>query len=270
MAIVQLDLDTAEELANRAMREARGSGLPAIEASALNMLAHRAAIRGDLDRAATLEEDADARYRTLGSGVAHPGERTARARIEHRRGTFDRARTLFADGLAYFRTVAGDLHWIAEVLDNLGDLDCDQGNFQGAAANYAEALADWQAIGDIWGVADALTGFAQLAEGVGQPEQGARLLGAADALYEQAGIPLPPHDRINYPKTVAAIRSQLGADAYAHVYGAGRSLTMEQAVAAALALADHVATATADSTVDPQKTEGAEDNPYSDTYTESG
>jgi predicted ATPase/transcriptional regulator with XRE-family HTH domain len=240
MAAVQSDLDAAERAATKAAAEARAAEVPIIEARAAYLLAHIAAIRGDLDRAATLVEKADRQYGPLGPDTLSPGDSTMRARIEHRRGNGDRARILFAEALAYLRTEAGDLHWIADVLDSLGDLACDQGDVVGAIANYGEALAAWQALGDLWGIADALTGFADVAVRVGQPGRAAQLLGAADALYEQVGIAVPPHDRITYPKTVDAIRTQLGPDAFAAAHSAGRALTMEEAVAEATALADEV------------------------------
>ena len=135
----------------------------------------------------------------------------------------------------------GDLHWIADVLDSLGDLDCDQGDMVGAIAYYGEALAAWRALGDIWGIADALTGFADVAVRVGQPERAAQLLGAADAVYAQVGIAVPPYMIvITYPKTVDAIRTQLDPGAFAAAHNSGRVLTMEEAVAEAMALADEV------------------------------
>ena len=240
MAIVQSDLDAAEQAASTAATVARASDVPIIEAQAAYELAHIAAIRGDLDRAARLVEEADRQYGPLGPGTLRPGDSTLWARIEHRRGNGDRARILFEEILAYLRTEAGDLHWIAEVLDNLGDLACDQGDVVRAIANYGEALTAWQALGDIWGVADALTGFADVAGEVGQPDRAAQLLGAADRFYEQVGIALPPHDRINYPKTLEATRTQLGAAAFAAAHSAGRAFTMEEAVAEATALADEV------------------------------
>jgi predicted ATPase len=240
MATVQADLGAAEHAATAAATEARATDASIIGARAGYHLAHIATIRGDLDRAATLMEEANRQYGPLGPGTLTPGDFTLRARIEHRRGNLDRARDLFTENLAYFRTDVGDLHWIAEVLDNLGDLACDQGDVVRAVANYGEALAHWQALGDIWGVADALTGFADVAVRVGQVDRAGKILGAADALYEQVGIGLPPHDRINYPKTQEAIRTQLGATAFAAAHGTGRALTLEEVVAEATALTDEI------------------------------
>jgi non-specific serine/threonine protein kinase len=242
VATVQSDLDAAEQAALQAVTEAHAAQAPAMEALAINHLAHVVAIRGDMDRAAALAEDADKRFALLGTDDRSPGERTIRARIEHRRGNRDHARILFEEILAYLQTEVGDLHWIAEVHTNLGDLDCDQGDVGSGVTHYMEALAGWQGLDDVWGIADALTGFAEVAMRVGQPVRAAHLLGAADAFYAQVGIGLPPHDRINYPKTLEAIRTQLGAAAFAAAHGAGGALTLEEAVADATALADEIKT----------------------------
>lgn len=145
---------------------------------------------------------------------------------------------MFAEVLDYARTTAGDRHWLAEIVVNLGDLDCNEGDAASAVAHYAEGLAEWVSLGDIWGVADALTGFAHAAQLLGQPTRAARLLGAADQFYEQVGIPSPPHDRIDYPAVMAETRAALGKDAFATAYNEGRTLTRDEAVAETSALTE--------------------------------
>jgi hypothetical protein len=66
------------------------------------------------------------------------------------------------------------------------------------------------------------------------PDRAARLWGAAEALRERLGAPLPPNDRAEYERDVAAVRQALGAERFAIAWVAGRSLTEEQAIAYAL------------------------------------
>ena len=54
-----------------------------------------------------------------------------------------------------------------------------------------------------------MLGFAAVATGIGQAARGAQLLGAAEGLYEQLGVALPPFDRDNYGKTVSITRAAL-------------------------------------------------------------
>src|SRR5262245_65430993 len=81
----------------------------------------------------------------------------------------------------------------------------------------------------------ALEGLAGVAVTQGLAEQGARLFGASEALRESMGWPLPPVSRADYERDVAAARAQLDEAAFAEEWAAGRALTLEQAIAEALA-----------------------------------
>jgi DNA-binding CsgD family transcriptional regulator len=59
-----------------------------------------------------------------------------------------------------------------------------------------------------------------------------RLWGAADALREAMGTPIPPVYRADYERSVAAARAQLGEKAFAAAWAEGRSMTPEQALTA--------------------------------------
>lgn len=61
----------------------------------------------------------------------------------------------------------------------------------------------------------------------------AHLWGAAEALREAIGTPLPPVDRAFYDRAVASSRTQLGVQAFAVAWAQGRSLSPEQALATA-------------------------------------
>jgi hypothetical protein len=61
-----------------------------------------------------------------------------------------------------------------------------------------------------------------------------RLFGAADALREQAGTPVPPYRRSGYDRDVAAARAVLDQAASAAAWAEGRGLDWEAAAAYAL------------------------------------
>jgi hypothetical protein len=69
----------------------------------------------------------------------------------------------------------------------------------------------------------------------GLPARAARLYGAAEALREAIPAPLPPADPADHERQAAATRDTLGKKAFAAAWAAGRQMTMEQAVAYALA-----------------------------------
>ena len=60
----------------------------------------------------------------------------------------------------------------------------------------------------------------------------AKLWGAAEALREAIGAPIPPLERPTYECAVTAIRTQLGEETFAAAWALGRSMTPDQALAA--------------------------------------
>jgi hypothetical protein len=68
----------------------------------------------------------------------------------------------------------------------------------------------------------------------GQGERAARLLGAAAALRETIGAPLPLPERADVEQAVAGARAALGEAEWTAAFAAGRMLSLEQAIAEAL------------------------------------
>jgi hypothetical protein len=73
------------------------------------------------------------------------------------------------------------------------------------------------------------------AAGTGWAERAARLLGAAAAAREATGALLPPVEQPDHDATVQAARVALGEAAFATAWAAGQALTLDEAVAEALA-----------------------------------
>jgi hypothetical protein len=67
-----------------------------------------------------------------------------------------------------------------------------------------------------------------------QPEKAARVFGAAEALREAIGAPVPPVERPDYDRAVAAARARLGEVAFSSGWAEGRAMTLEQAMSYAL------------------------------------
>ena len=107
-----------------------------------------------------------------------------------------------------------------------------QGEFTAARVIYEESLTITREIADTLNTASCLEELAGVAVAQGNPTWAARLLGAAEALRDTPGTPIPPAERALYEHSVATTRAQLGEKAYAQAWIEGRSLTPEQAVAA--------------------------------------
>ena len=101
----------------------------------------------------------------------------------------------------------------------------------------AAALAMLRALGNRhtgW-IAWCLEEFAGVWRGRGQLKRAARLLGAAEALREATVSTIPPDEHAEYAEAAAALRSALGEEAFAAAWAEGRALSMESAIALALA-----------------------------------
>lgn len=103
-----------------------------------------------------------------------------------------------------------------------------------AGPRLTDALRAWQQLGSPAGVALSLAGLGEVAAGRGAPGRAGRLFGAAQAL-------LPDRDPVravtvpyDLPARLAATRDAGDPAAFGRGLAEGRSLTIDQAVAAAL------------------------------------
>ena len=87
-------------------------------------------------------------------------------------------------------------------------------------------------------VSTSLLGLAAVAVTSGQPETGAHLLGAAEAIAESLGAPLFPRDRPVRDRALAALSATLGEQRLTVAREAGRALTVEEAIGKAQVVAN--------------------------------
>src|SRR5215212_8524655 len=109
-----------------------------------------------------------------------------------------------------------------------------------ARESLQESLAIFEEFGEKDGAAWVLERLAVLAASEGPADRAttwlsvAQLYGAAAALREATGAPLPPVLHACYERPQTAARSALGEDRFAAAWAEGRSMSMEDAVAWAL------------------------------------
>ena len=94
--------------------------------------------------------------------------------------------------------------------------------WQSAAGTNREVQAEW------------LAAAAHLEYRRRRPGLAARLCGAAEALTELAGVPLVVPPPSQYARLVAELRAELGDDAFASAWSAGRALSASDAIEEAL------------------------------------
>jgi ATP/maltotriose-dependent transcriptional regulator MalT len=195
--------------------------------------------------------------------------------LSYRRGDFGQAENLLTEAHQLVRERSGSV-WVASPPLLLGDTALAQGHFERAAAHYTETLTvlegtsyDWilgdaqaglgavsyctgnlkqaaiqyhqtleraQEVGLPLLLVSALLGVAGVAAEAGQPETGARLLGAAEALATSLGSTIFRRDYPVRDRVLATLRTALGEERLAAAREAGRALTLEAAIAAAQAI----------------------------------
>jgi predicted ATPase/DNA-binding CsgD family transcriptional regulator len=255
----------------RELQDSRGTAL------ALNNLGVVAQLQGEYDRAVALHEESLALFRTLGDerGVAlslltmgtmaqlqgDPARATAHydeslalfqalgdtrgiaaalsslGNLASSRGDFAAADEWYAECAVLFREL-GDTRDIAACLNNQAGIARDRGELGRATAFAQESLALFHELGDHRGIAACLELMGSAIAAQGQSERGTRLLAAAETLRETTGVNRPAARGAAQERTVAALRSTLGEDAFARAWEIGRRLPLDEIVAAALAPAE--------------------------------
>ncbi len=238
----------------------------------LSNLATIVGLQGEYSRSILLEEEALALFRTLGNieGIAYSLFGLARvlfisegdpARVDtlleeslallrkvgHKdglvlalnllgevflqQGDAIKARVLLEENIALSREI-GYRRGTARSLTLLGRVAASQGDYAAAYTLFEESFAVIKKLGDKRDLASNLEGLADVAVAQGEPARAAWFWGAAEALREAIGMPLPPVERNSYKRSVAAVLVQLGERAFASAWAEGRSMTPEQALAA--------------------------------------
>jgi len=187
--------------------------------------------QGDYAGAFELSEQGLALYRALGDkmGAAYTLDTLGMARCKQ--GAYAQAMQLLEESLVMFREL-GDQFGIALLLTDRGGVAQACADANQAAQLFGEALALSWKIGDKRRVAFCLEGLATVA-GNGRHLRAAQLFGAAAALRDAIGAPLPPSEQADYERNLAAARTG-NVDAFAAAWCAGASMTLERAVEFAL------------------------------------
>jgi predicted ATPase/DNA-binding SARP family transcriptional activator len=254
---------------------AQGDGEPPeLRASALHAAASLATRQGDYDRAAELSEQSLALWEELGDAAGTAQSLLSLGTVAAEQGKHGRALELSERAAELYRE-SGDRRGHALAVSNLGGIALEQGDFVRAAALLEEAFGLFEELDDSEGMAFALVnqGFAALAEQdhqralgllrealrrlaelefrdvigycfeglaavlafTGEAESAARLLGAAEALRESVGVGLAPAERQTHESTAAAVREALGEEQSRTAWLLGRELSLDEAIAYALA-----------------------------------
>jgi predicted ATPase len=174
--------------------------------------------------------------------------------VAHRLGDQQRAYALLAESLALFREL-GNPADIAVALYYLGQVALAQRDTVRAALHFRESLTLLQESGEplvrgmvldsLAGVAHAdldlhaqkltlreeLVRLAEVAHVDGNAERAARLLAAAAAMHEAAGIHVGSSQHEDTERVGAAVRAHVSEDVFATAWAEGQAMTMDEAIA---------------------------------------
>jgi tetratricopeptide (TPR) repeat protein len=201
----------------------------------LGNLAHQA---GEYPRAQARYEECLAIFRQLGDqqGIATAINNLAVVALDQ--GDLAQARAWLEESLALARAQVSP--WgITLALQNLGEVASEQGDYAQARSHYLESLSLLQMLGMKGRIAVCLEALARLATLQPAPRADDAMLlaaglgGAAEALRESIGAPLPQSERPLIEATLTALRAALGNERFAAALAAGRSLPLEQVIAEA-------------------------------------
>jgi non-specific serine/threonine protein kinase len=155
------------------------------------------------------------------------------AQVALLRGNLDQSSAYFTESLAICRRVGSDL-WAGFQLFGLSYIARLQGDLAGATRLAHEQLTTWRGLGVPRYLARCLENIGLIAAAAKRGTQAARLLGAAEALRATVGERQAPHWQAEIEREIACTREALGESQWSAAFDAGRSLSLEEAVAEAL------------------------------------
>ena len=127
-------------------------------------------------------------------------------------------------------------NWVLALpLRNLGIVAFRQGDYDEAAELVRETLLILRDLKEKWFISRSLETMAEIVALQGDHIRAARLFGAGEALREAVGASVLPFYRTDYDHAVETVRKRLGDEAVREHWSQGRSMTLEQAIACALA-----------------------------------
>jgi predicted ATPase/DNA-binding XRE family transcriptional regulator len=230
LAMAQGDYEHAVALHEEGMSVYREMGHKKGVSASLRELGFVAYEQGDYERAVRLHEQSLALAREFSTTFGIAWSIRSLADAVRGQGDLRHARMLLEEGLALSRGTENA--WgIARMLASLGSVACEAGEYARASRLYEESLElGGRRMGLKHTTLLCLEGLARVAVAQGRMERAARLCGAAAALREDSGWPLPPVKRAEHERTVAAAREALGEEAFEAAWVRGHALPLEETI----------------------------------------
>jgi predicted ATPase/DNA-binding SARP family transcriptional activator/uncharacterized protein HemY len=153
--------------------------------------------------------------------------------ISLNQGEFEKAESTYEESVAILRVLENQ-SMLAFSARRLGILALRRGDLIDATRLFEESLRLNQAVNHTQGIAACLAALAGAAAKQGEIARAARLFGATEAIVEAIATPLYQHDQNEFDRNVVDVRAQLGDELIAAAWSAGRSMSLEEAIACAM------------------------------------
>jgi predicted ATPase/DNA-binding CsgD family transcriptional regulator len=241
LAVLKADPAGARPALQAAMAACRQAGLPGLLAEALSLASITENMTGDRAAAGQLLAQAEVTAADLDYYRGTISVLQARALNGFFAGDPAAVRAAAADG-ARLAGEAGDLYGQEMMLLNLGCGALIAGDLAESGPRLAEALRIARQIDDRVGQSCLLDAFGCHAARRGQARLAARLLGAADAVRDQAGANPMPFLAPAFAQAAGSATAALGQAGYEAEYAAGRRMGRDAALGLALGEPSHAAT----------------------------
>ncbi len=156
---------------------------------------------------------------------------------------YEKAEACYRESLSMRQEIGAGPGWMIAPNLNLGYTVLYRGDDHQAVSFFRQALNLSRELDRERAVIESLAGFAAVAAVRGKVEAAARLYGAAEAQYQglltegkTLDSLIDPVDRREFERYQGICRDRLGEAAYKAAWAAGREMTLEQALAEALAI----------------------------------
>ena len=226
--------DDAKAYVAKALAIARELGDDHLAVRALTMLSVISIGLGSVASAQAHAQDALALARDLKDKALLVRTLNAFGEVYRWAGDLEAAQPLYDESLALGRE-EGDLAQIAILSLNVARVLIAKGAAAQARDRVREAFKIAEGIGSKWAAQDALDVTAALGSVAGEWMFAARISGAAESHYQEAGSKRDSVDGAFLAPLTLRTREALGDAAYSAAFDAGHALSHEQAVAEALA-----------------------------------
>lgn len=235
LAYWQGDLASCGSWCTQAVALAEQIGDRLILGEAQHFLGHYAQNEGDQERGLELLDESLDNFQALDHPWGIRRSKNCLADAERLTQNYDRAARSFRELIDSHQGTAKDVLYGA-TLSNYGNVLNRQGEYRAAQDSFHEGIQfAWELenatlLGYMFG---GLAGTAVLS---GQPQEAARLMGACEKAFEEAGVTsMNAIDQFDHDYYMAALQGELGEESLGALMETGRQMSLEEAVRFALA-----------------------------------